>query len=112
MSKVNWTLVVIVGVLALLALMVGGSLLGAPGYRGWGYGGWGMMGPWMMGGMFFMWLIPLGVVVLAVLGVAWLVRAMGGAINPPAAAHNCPSCGRPVRADWHHCANCGNKLTT
>jgi len=112
MNKVNWSAVAIFSIIGLVVLMLGVSLLGGRGYDGWGYGGWGMMGPWMMGGMFFMWLIPVGVVVLAVVGVAWLVRAVGGGMNPPAASRSCPSCGRPVMAEWHHCAHCGNKLTT
>ena len=36
------------------------------------YTGYGMM-PF---GMFFMWLIPLGIVALIVLGIAWLVKQL------------------------------------
>lgn len=110
MSRTNWTVVAIVGVLAVLALLVGGSLLGYRGYGCCGYGGWGMMGPWMMGGMFFMWLIPVGFIVLTVLGIAWLVKAIGGS-TPAAPAATCPNCGQPVRSEWKHCANCGATLT-
>lgn len=64
---------------------------------GWGYHGWSMMGPggmmnnwgyssapsplgWI--GMIFMWLIPVGLIVLAVFGVIWLVRNVGKAKLP------------------------------
>ena len=46
--------------------------------RGYGYGmpmmnyGFGMM-PF---GLFFMWLIPLGLLILIVLGIAWLVKQL------------------------------------
>ena len=109
MNKVNWTVVVVTVIIALLVLMFGTSLLGGSGYGGWGYGpGWGIMGPWMMGGMFFMWLIPLSVIVLTVLGIAWLVKAIGGGTNPVASP--CPSCGRGVQTDWKNCPYCGTVL--
>ena len=111
MSKVNWTVVVIVVFLAMLAVTVGSSLLIGPSYGGWGYGGWGLRGPWMMGGMFFMWLIPVGFVVLTVLGIAWVARTVGGGTNPGNAARVCPSCGRTVQGDWRNCAYCGTALT-
>ncbi|MBU4224960.1 MAG: zinc ribbon domain-containing protein, partial [Chloroflexi bacterium] len=95
--------------IALFVLMFGASLLGGRGYGGWGYGGWRMMGPWMMGGMFFMWLFPIAFIVLTVFGIAWLVRTIGGGINPR--AHPCPSCGRGVQSDWRNCPYCGAPLT-
>ncbi|MCK6582506.1 MAG: zinc ribbon domain-containing protein [Anaerolineales bacterium] len=110
MNKVNWTVVVVFSIVALFILMFGASLLGGSGYGGWGYGGWGMMGPWMMGGMFFMWLFPVGFVVLIVLGIAWLVRSIGGN-NLAGTLHSCPSCGRGVQTDWKNCPYCGTALT-
>jgi len=110
MKKVNWTVVVVISIIVLIVLMFGASLLNGRGYGGWGYGGWGMMGPWMMGGMFLMWLIPVGCIVLAVFGIAWLVRTIGSGNNPPAPAHPCPSCGRGVQADWKNCPFCGTSL--
>jgi hypothetical protein len=110
MNKVNWTAIIVIAIIVLLVLTFGVGLLGMRGYGGWGYGGWGMMGPWMMGGMFFMWLIPLGVLVLVVLGIAWLVQAFGGRNNPPLQARTCPSCGRGVQADWNSCPYCGTAL--
>src|SRR6266498_4510925 len=114
MNKVNWTVVAIVSIIALLVLMFGINLIGS-----WGYGGWGMMGPGMMGrwgfapfgiGMFFMWLIPLGFIVLTVLGIVWLVRALGSGNNPVASAQTCPSCSRGIQADWKNCPYCGASL--
>ena len=110
MNKVNWTAVVVISIITLFVLMVGASLLGGRGYGGWGYGGWGMMGPWMMGGMFFMWLIPFGFLVLIVLGIAWFARTIGGGNIPPAPAHACPNCGRGAQADWRNCPYCGAAL--
>lgn len=116
MNKINWSMFAVLGIVVLLAFLIGVSLLG-----GWGYGGWGMMGPGMMGnwgfgpfgwiGMLFMWLIPVGFIVLIVLGVVWLVRAVGGGINPVVPTRTCPSCGRAVQADWRNCPHCGAALT-
>lgn len=120
MNRVNWTAVAVFGVVVLLVFLVGVSLLGGWGYGGWGRMGPGMMGPGMMGGwgfspfgwigMIFMWLIPIGFIVLTVLGVAWLVRAVGGGANPAAPGHTCLSCGRGVQADWRKCPYCGTPL--
>ena len=65
---------------------------------GWGYGSGGMMGSWGNGGygmmnnwgaspfgwigMLFTWLIPIGLIVLAVFGVVWLVQK-GSNSTPP-----------------------------
>lgn len=115
MNKINWTVVAVFSIVVLLAFLVGVSLLG-----GWGYGGWGRMGPGMMGGwgfgpfgwfgMIFMWLIPVGLIILVVAGVIWLVRAIGGAGGPPSPARTCPNCGRTVQADWRNCPYCGQIL--
>ncbi len=116
MNKVNWTAVVIFTIVALLVFQVAASLVG-----GWRYGGWGMMGPGMMGGwsfspfgwigMTFMWLIPVGFVVLAVLGIVWLARNVGGGTHSAAPGRTCPSCGRGVQSDWRNCPHCGTSLS-
>jgi zinc ribbon protein len=115
MNKINWTALAVITIVALLLFQVVASLLGGRGYGGYGYGGWGVMGPWMMGpfmmgGMFFMWLIPVGFLVLTVLGIAWIVRAVGGPSNSNTSGHTCPSCGRSVEADWKNCPHCGTAL--
>ncbi len=117
MKRINWATVAVVSIIALLVFLVGVSLLG-----GWGYGGWGMMGPGMMVGwgfapfgwigMIFMWLIPIGFLVLTVLGIVWLVRSIGGGYNFIAPGQACPSCGRNMQADWKNCPHCGATLTT
>jgi ribosomal protein S27AE len=61
-------------------------------------------------GMFFMWLIPLGFIVLTVLGIIWLVKAIGSGNNLAASTQTCPSCGRGVQADWKNCPYCGTSL--
>jgi hypothetical protein len=111
MNKINWTVVVIIAI----ALLLIASLFG-----GRGYGGWGMMGPGMMGGwgfspfgwigMTFMWLIPIGFLVLTVLGIVWLVRAMGSGNPSSLPSQACPSCGLTVQADWRNCPHCGTEL--
>jgi hypothetical protein len=125
MQKVNWTVLIVVGVIVLAVLLIGSSLLSyfrwgtAP---GWSNDGWGMMGPGMMGGgfgsfgwlgMIFMWLIPIALLVLAVLGIAWLVRSLGRSNTPTpiAARRACPNCQRPTQADWRLCPHCGQALT-
>lgn len=116
MNKINWPSVTIIGVIVLIAVLIGISLFGG----GRGYGGWGMMGPGMMGwgyspfawiGMSFMWLVPIGFLVLTVLGIVWLVQSVGSGSNPPATTKTCPSCGRGVQADWRNCPHCGAALS-
>src|SRR5574341_211687 len=112
MNKINWTAVAVFAIVALLVFLIAGSLLG----------GWGMMGPGMMGrwgfapfgwiGMIFMWLIPLGFLVLTVLGIVWLVRTLGSGNNPPAPTKTCPSCRHGVQADWRNCPYCGTTLSS
>lgn len=115
MKKINWLVVTIIGVIVLLFLFGGGMMVG-----GWGYRGWGMMGPGgMMGGwgyspfgwigMLFMWLIPLGFLVLTVLGIAWLVRNVSNS-TPPSSQSPCSNCGKGVQADWQNCPYCGTAL--
>lgn len=98
MQKNNWLVVGIIGIIALLFLFGGGMMMG-----GWGYHGWSMMGPsGMVGpggmmnnwgyasspsplgwfGMVFMWLIPVGLIALAIFGIAWLVRNISNPKSP------------------------------
>jgi len=84
MKKINWLVVGIISIVVILLLFGGGMMTG-----GWGYRGWGMMGNWGYSpspfgwiGMIFMWLIPVGLVALAVFGVVWLVRNVGNS-KPP-----------------------------
>jgi hypothetical protein len=73
---------------------------------GFGRGG-GMMGsnPFGMG---LLWIVPLGIVALAVLGTIWLVNNMNG--SKTVQGQTCSSCSKPVQADWKTCPYCGNTL--
>ena len=122
MKTWQWVTIIVVAVAALLVgavlgpFFVGGS---GPGYWGrgdmmGGYGG-GMMGgfaPFGWIGMLLMWVFPLGVLVLVVLGIVWLVNAVsrprGQALVAPAKTG--PNCARPVQADWRNCPHCGTAL--
>ncbi len=98
MQKVNWMVVGVISIVALLILFGGGMMMG-----GWGYRGWSMMGPGGMAGpggmmnnwgyssspsplgwigMTFMWLLPVGLLALAVFGIIWLVRNAGKSTPP------------------------------
>ena len=119
MKTWQWVTIIVVAVAALLVgamlgpLFVGG---GGPGYRGGMMGGYsGMMGgftPFGWSGMLLMWVFPLGVLVLVVLGIVWLVNAVSRpkSQTPVAPAKTCPNCARPVQADWRNCPHCGTTL--
>ena len=119
MKKINWWIVGIVIAVIALFLFGGGMMWGNRGYGMMGnmMGGYGMMhrgfsplGWFGMGlGMIFMWLIPIGILVLIGFGVASLVRNTG---NPPQASSltPCSNCGKGTQADWQTCPYCGNSL--
>ena len=118
------TILFVIGGIAALFLL--GFFFGGLGYNGVSrFGNWGMMGGSMMGGwgysslgwigMIFMWLIPLGLLVLTVFGITWLVRNVGGGNKATApavatATNVCPSCTHDVQSDWINCAYCGTSL--
>jgi len=137
MNRINWTQVLVFGLVVLVVLLLGLSLL--PMF----FGGWGMMGrggmlggwcPWcggtgrfggggLMGGLFGLifsllaLLIPIGLLGLLIVGGVWLVRNVGRAtagakkaVVMPAPAKTCPSCGRPTEPDWQNCPYCGEEL--
>lgn len=133
MKATNWTKVLIISSIALLALALLLNLFAPLLWRqfgGWGYSppsgyeGWGMMhgggGPGMMSyhafwgpGMFIGWLFPLGLLALLVAGIVWLVQAASRSSAPPAAnppARTCPNCGQPAQANWRNCPYCGTPL--
>lgn len=84
MHKTNWLLVGIMGFVILLILFGTGMLMSDWRYRAWGTMGpvdmmenWGTSyppAPLGLIGMIFMWLIPAGLIALAVFGIVWLVR--------------------------------------
>ena len=136
MGRINWTQVLVFGLVALVVFFVGVSLLSV--FFGGGYWGMGpgMMGrggmrggwcPWcggtgqfggggLLGGLFGLLftllglLIPLGLLGLLILGGVWLVRSIGGTTAAVPPSPTCSHCGRPVQADWQHCPHCGEEL--
>ncbi len=73
-----------------------------------------MMGPGMMGYGFmpfggWMWIFPLGFLVLVILGIIWLVKALGKPQSAPVGMHACKNCGNQVQDDWKNCPHCGKK---
>jgi len=136
MNRINWTQVLVFGLVVLVVFLAGISLL--PMLFGGSYGGMGsgmmerggMMGGWcpwcggtgrfggggLMGSLFGLLftllglLIPVGLLVLLIVGVVWLVRNMSGTTAPSAPAKTCPDCGRPIESDWQNCPHCGASL--
>ncbi|MBI4768909.1 MAG: zinc ribbon domain-containing protein [Chloroflexi bacterium] len=112
MNKINWTTVAILGIVVLVAFLIGASLLGGGSYWGMGPGMMGGFAPFGWVGMIFMWLFPLGFLVLTVLGIVWLVRALVGGPNRNALpTRACPDCGKSVQAGWRNCPHCGAVLS-
>ena len=70
-------------------------------------GGFGM--PFMGLGM-FLW--PLALVGLTVLGFVWVTRPMRTPPAPPqpTVTAACAHCGKPVQAGWKACPHCGEKI--
>lgn len=117
-STIGWILgIVLVLLLVLPALFIMGRFWSG-GYGGMmgGYGGmmggFGHMGIFGFFGMALMWLIPLGLLVLVVVGVVALVNGLtrSGNTAAPLPARNCPSCGKPAQSDWATCPYCGTAL--
>ncbi len=117
-SKTGWILAI---VLSLVALFFLPSLFMGRFWTG-GYGGM-MSGPGMMGGfgylnplgflgMALMWLVPVGVLVLLVVGVAALFNGLTrpGYPSQPVSDRKCPNCGKSAQADWTTCPYCGKSL--
>jgi hypothetical protein len=134
MNTINWTQIGVFAAIVLVVFLIGITLLPFL------FGGWGMMGPAMMGsgsseglcpfcggtgrstggffGGIFGWvsiltgmLLPLGLLVLVILGIVWLVRA--GSQPPsgtPPAPRACRKCGKPVAVDWRVCPFCEEDL--
>jgi len=84
MSKNTWIVISILGIVVLLVILAGMYFVG-----GWNNSGGGTMGNWGSGmmrgwgfnsfgwiGMILMWLIPIGFLVLVVLGISGLVRGL------------------------------------
>ena len=116
-SKIGWILAIALGLLFLFllpSLVMGRSWMG-------GYGG--IMGPGMMGGfgymnplgffgMALMWLVPIGLLVLLVIGAVALINGLkkSGNAAHSASEHKCSNCGKATQSDWTTCPYCGISL--
>jgi hypothetical protein len=98
----GWILSIVFG-LFLLLVLTGLRMMGGPGMMG----GYGYMHPFGWGGMLLGWLIPVGVIVLLVVGAVALVNSLNRSMNPtqPLAVplRTCSNCGKPAQADWNTC---------
>lgn len=60
-------------------------------------------------GMGLMWIIPVGVFVLLLIGAAWLGRQSVG--QKSTSISTCPACGQEIQAEWITCPHCATALT-
>ncbi|MBU2612076.1 MAG: hypothetical protein KJ606_14200 [Chloroflexi bacterium] len=114
-KTIAWTLAIALG-LILLFILPSLFMLGH-GWTGYGrMGGYSMMGsrfgfmPFGWIGMLLGWLIPLGLLVLAVLGIISLFNRNKGTTPSAPPARTCAQCSKPAQADWKTCPYCGNSL--
>lgn len=78
-------------------------------------GGPGMMGFSSFGwiGMMLMGLIPLGLIVLLVVGGMWLIQSLTrntASLTTAGPTRACPNCGQPAQANWRNCPHCNVQL--
>ena len=116
-SKTGWILAIASGLVVLFLLpsfVMGRFSMG--GYNG-------MMGPGMMGGFGFlnplgflgmalMWVVPVGILVLSVVGAIALINGLMKAGNsaPVVSNRRCISCSKTAQSDWATCPYCGTSL--
>jgi hypothetical protein len=120
-STIGWILAIMFGLLLLLLLpglwmmsrfwMGGfGGMMGGPGMMG----GYSNMHTFGWGGMLLGWLVPVGVIVILVVGAVALVNSLNRSGNltqsPAVLSRTCPNCGKPAQVDWNTCPYCGQKL--
>ncbi len=124
MGRMNWAQAAVFGLVALLVVLVATSMMSP--WAGWsgdggimGRGGMmgagGMMGGWGLLGWFPMLLVPITLVAVFVLGIAWLARQAWQpppGSGPPSTAIPCRHCGQFVQASWRACPYCGGALVS
>ena len=133
MNRINWPQVGVFAAIVLVIFVIGVTIL--PFVFGW-YGGSSAMGPGMMGGQtqggwcpfcggtgtssgwgsggVFAWvfvlmaiLLPVGLLVLLILGIVWVARAVSRPTNQSESpGQTCPKCGKAVEVDWRACPFC------
>jgi hypothetical protein len=82
-----------------------GGMMGRRGAFGGMMAGMGLL-------MFFRFLFPLGILVLAGFGVAYLVRGNNHRAVIAPLALTCQNCGKPLAAEWKVCPHCGTAVPT
>ena len=115
-TRIGWILAIVLGLVALFflpSLLTGrfwqdgyGGMMGGPGMMG----SWGYMNPLGFLGMALMWLIPVGVLVLLVIGVVSLFKSANRPGNIPSSERKCADCGKAAQMDWVTCPYCGKPL--
>lgn len=116
-STIGWILAIVFGLILLFLLpslwMMGRFWMGS--YGGMMGGGFNSMHPFGWGGMLIGWLIPVGAIVLLVIGGVALINSLnrsGNLSHPPATlSRTCQNCGKLAQADWNTCPYCGHKLS-
>jgi len=114
-SKTVWTVLLVLGLA--VVLLFAGFCITRYSWAG-GFGGGGMMrgfgfwNPLGFLGMTLMRLIPLGFLVLVVLGVIALFKGLSrpAPVASPTPARTCSNCGKPAQSDWTTCPHCGKPL--
>lgn len=109
--------VLVVLVVLLSGLLFLGFFGSFGGMLGYGVMGPGMMGPGRLGsfgglGWLGSCLVPLGLLALVIGGYVWLVTAISKTQRGSRPPHPvlCPTCNRPVQADWQVCPYCSTPL--
>jgi hypothetical protein len=118
-SKTGWILAIVLGLIVLFflpSLWMGrfwsggyGGMMRGPGMMG----GFGYMNPLGFFGMALMWLIPVGVLVLLVVGAVALVNGLNKPRNAAPTTtpdRKCTDCGKAAQSDWTTCPYCGKAL--
>lgn len=118
-SKIGRIILITLGTLSILALLF--WFVTRFGLNGYNYpfrsgmmGGFGYMHPFSFFGMAFMWLIPIGIVVLLLLGIMGLFKGTNKTNHHnsrnSAPTRVCQNCERNTQEDWKTCPYCGNEL--
>lgn len=118
-SKTGRIILITLGTLSIFALLFWVvTRFGMNGYnfpfRSGMMGGFGYMHPFSFFGMAFMWLIPIGIVVLLALGIMSLFKESKKTdhqhVDTSTLAQVCQNCGKNVQNDWNTCPYCGEKI--
>jgi uncharacterized membrane protein len=118
-SKIGRIILITLGTLSIFAMLIWFvTRFGMNGYnfpvRQGMMGGFGYFHPFSFFGMAFMWLIPIGIVVLLVLGIMSLFNGTNKTnhhnSDKSAPTIVCQNCGRNSQEDWKTCPYCGQAL--